>query len=158
MVATWMELAVGAGPERRAQRLDEILGEHLAVQARAPVRLAADSPLLPVVGRADGVSLLQHGFRSRAASEYVHYTVAPLTMLAIDGLLAGQPDHPELRSLLIDVHRGFCAGLREALRRHLDPPEYRRVEGWLRDPATLPIDLVKRGADRLGATLISDLH
>jgi len=147
MVATWAELAL-IDDARRSERFDFLMQNYQAVMD-GDIATTPSNPLLePLSGWQGPIGL--HGVEpmSFEVSEFQHYVLAPLLMLAVDGLLERAGATPSLLDLLREVHAGRHRGLLAALAKHLARTEVAMVRGWI-SGVRVPEELARAGLVRL---------
>jgi hypothetical protein len=108
------------------------------------------NPLLtPLSPRHGPVGLLPVSPTSFELSEFQHYVLAPLLMLAVDGLLERSGATRSLYELLREVHGGRHPGLLAALAKHLTSHDLATVRGWL-SGTPVSEELARAGVARAG--------
>jgi hypothetical protein len=149
MVATWAELAL-VDPARRAARADFLLQNYHAVLDGDASTTPTNPLLAPLSDRRGPIGLLRVEPPSFELSEFQHYVLAPLLMLAVDGLLERSGAEPDLGTLLRAIHAGRHRGLLDALAKHLPAREMDAVRAWI-SGVPVPEDLARAGLQRLAS-------
>lgn len=145
--ASWAEIALISSDERRQGRLAYLYGIHEAV--REGVAGEGDEPPFDEPGAFARLhqSVAQSGNPSFLDAQYGHYVLAPLAMVALDGLLARHDADASVATLLTRLHAGE-AGFFALLEETLPAEESARVRGWMNGTETVPRALVLEGAER----------
>lgn len=146
--AVWAETAFTTENENRRVRLDYLYTVHSAVQASDFSRIDGapfDDPdafknLRPSVVVSEDSSYLDE--------QYGHYVLAPLVMVAVEGLLQKYGAGTKLETLLAEIHSGKKGNFFEALGEVLPSEEVSRVMDWMNNRATIPLDMVLLGEHR----------
>lgn len=148
MVATWAELAL-IDDARRAGRFEFLLQDYHAVLDEDPATTPVNPLLTPLSSWSGPIGLLPVTPPSFELSEFQHYVLAPLLMLAVDGLLQRSGAAPSLYDLLRELHAGAHPGLLTALAKHLSSNDLATVRGWL-SGTPVSEELARAGVARAG--------
>jgi len=146
-VASWAELALAEDETYLRQRLNYIYGIHAVVTDGDPKTWPKGGSLrfLSVHKGKIGVPP-----RTREMSgpmmEYLHYYLNPLSLVALDGLLAERGRKLSVMGMLQEVH-SHDASLLDVLKLHLTPNELAQFELWL-SGERIPRVLVDKGIER----------
>jgi hypothetical protein len=142
LVATWVDMVTNDNPDWIRSRTDFLYSLHLLSTDGDPTTAPDFEPLNALVHdpQPHGIPPVAQPM-SFALSEYVHYALSPLLMVALDGLLEQNGRQTDVRTLLQLIHSGRYPGLLAAARDHLPQTDYDRFVTWLRggriDPDTL---------------------
>jgi len=138
--ATWGETAFSTG--NRLTRLTYLYNVHTAVRT-------GDFSLITSPPFND-----EEGFKKIRASavvapgsapldyQYGHYVLAPLSMLAVEGLLQELDAGTDVEETLRGIHSGEAGNFFEELAKRLPEKEMARVRGWFEGTETVPSELV----------------
>lgn len=81
--------------------------------------------------------------------QYNHYVLAPLTMVALEGLLQEQKTGTDIEKLLTGVHT-TSANFLDEIKTLLPQSEMSQVHAWIAGEETIPYELVLTGAKYYG--------
>lgn len=140
--ATWAESAFMRNSENRLARIHYMHTVHVAVRTGDTSALTEprftdaeeiasmhESAVVP-----PGSSWLEY--------QYGHYILAPLAMLAIDGLLRERNTDVRIETLLTDIHTGAKRNFMGALTEVLSPDDMAYLEKWFFGEESVPLHLV----------------
>lgn len=78
--------------------------------------------------------------------QYGHYVLAPLSMLAVEGLLREFNPATDMEDILREIHRGEGVNFFDELEVLLPPEQMERVRGWFEGKKTIPTELIQAAA------------
>lgn len=142
--ATWAETALRSSAEGRRERIDYLYTIHRAVREKnfslityAPFnnRDAFES-IVPSVIVDQNASFL--------SVQYGHYILAPLSMVALDGLLKEQGSVETVSSLLSRIHQNSDENLLRLMHEELGEAGVRTFTSWITGTETVPRVLIDR--------------
>jgi hypothetical protein len=150
--ATWTETAFLTWEEARIARLQYLHRIHVAVRNRdfslittppfndeEAFNEITESVIVP-----RNASYLNH--------QYNHYVLAPLGMVAIEGLFSRALRSDGVEEVLQELHANPSLNFLEVLEEKLGQDARVRIEGFLLGHETIPFDLVLEGAKRYART------
>jgi hypothetical protein len=152
LVATWTETAFMPTHKGRMHRLSYVYSVHAAVRSGNFSRIKGP----PFNDREAFKRIRQDVLVQPGAPnldyQYGHYILAPLTMVATQGLLdkladRGTIERTSVERLLIETHEGKHDSYFAALERILPAEEMERIRDWMHGRETIPIALVNKGAE-----------
>jgi hypothetical protein len=149
MVASWAEIAFNRDDDYVRKRVAMLMKQHVALTDNDPDTWPALSFLREIRSEDGPFGIPPNAPKgSKAAREYAHYYLAPLILLAIDGLLVERGTVVSVRMTLRDIHAGNSTGLLASLPRIL-LGRSRQVRGWMDGTEQIPAELVQKGLARL---------
>ncbi|MFA5877156.1 MAG: hypothetical protein WC880_02205 [Candidatus Paceibacterota bacterium] len=74
--------------------------------------------------------------------QYGHYVLAPLSMLAVDGMLQESHTGTSVEKILTDIHAGKASNFFDELQRTLSKEEVQRARGWFEGRETIPTSVI----------------
>lgn len=145
--AAWAETPFRTSESGRTSRLLYLYNVHTAVQTKNFSLISAPPfndreafiAINPSVAPARGASYLDY--------QYGHYVLAPLSMVAVEGLLRETGADVTLEEILKRVHAGNAESLFAELEAHLGKVNIEKIKSWMFGGTTVPWELVERGAD-----------
>jgi hypothetical protein len=82
--------------------------------------------------------------------QYGHYILAPLVLVAADGLLIERGAPVDIADLLILIHTNTETNLFTELAKYLTPEDMEQIRIWMNGEALIPRNLVEQGASTYG--------
>lgn len=137
-VASWVETAYLQNHyARKSRALGVLYHRHLTASQRImpPQKLAQEYP-----GNA-GLLSLDH-----INHEYIHYTFAPLMMIALDVMLRENNTGYTLRTLLTEFHAGTEENFMDTIRHVLPNKAFKTFQSW-NFGETIPKKIIRRGVE-----------
>ena len=156
LVATWTETAFVSRHDWRMKRLEYLMNVHAAVHSGDFARIEAP----PFDDRDEFDSITPDVIVKRGAPgidyQYGHYILAPLSMVAVQGLLmqlaeAGTIEPTSVEQLLAEVHGDEHPSFFHALEELLPTEEEERIHGWMHGGQPIPEELVRKAAEHYRA-------
>lgn len=146
MEASWVEVYARSTNEGRAERLDQLYAVHAAVQSNA----YAPDLLYPFSEREyfDGITQKNVVLPADAPYsdfQYGHYILAPLSMVAIDGLLSERKAPVRVADILTTIHENPDTNLFSEAAKYLTPEDMQDLTMWMRGEKLIPRGLIERG-------------
>ena len=143
--AAWEEVAFSTSAIGRVGRLEYLLNVHKAVMTHNFSLI--EYP--PFNNAAAFKKIVPSAFVPPTASylddQYGHYVLAPLAMVATDGLLQ-KGGKTSLSKVLRGIHTGTISNFYDELKKDLSASDYKRVVSWFDGTGTIPSDLVYAAA------------
>ncbi|MBX9765194.1 hypothetical protein K2X83_00975 [Patescibacteria group bacterium] len=145
--ASWSEIAYRTSDSGRRARINYLYNVHTAVQTKnfslihtAPFNgdRAGFENIAPNIVVPPDASFLN--------AQYGHYILGPLTMVAIEGMLAAK-NADTVEKILSRVHAENMPFINE-LSKYLSPEEIAAAKSWMFDGGTIPRALVDAGLTR----------
>jgi hypothetical protein len=148
MEATWSEVAFRDSKPDLIKRVADLYTVYTAVMNNA----YSNALLFPFNDSRTFVSVKRKTVivpsdATHGESEFGHYTLAPLVLLATEGLLAEKGSKATINSLLLEVHttnKNFF----ELLKNHLTEEEVARILRFTTGEELIPKDLLDKGLER----------
>ena len=143
--ATWSEITFRSGDDAREQRVKDLYAIHEAVfdaTSSPSLTYPFDDPKIFSDVHNKAVMQREHG--GYAEEQYGHYVLAPLVMLAVDGMLEQKHSPTTVNLLLIQIHtenKNFFALLKE----YLSEDETSHVLNFLTGKEKIPYELLQSG-------------
>lgn len=139
--ATWAETAFTTSAERSG-RIVYLYGVHAALRTQnfslikeAPFNnQKAFEKIRQSVIVAPGSPSLDY--------QYGHYVLAPLSMLAVDGMLQESRADTSVEKILTDIHAGKASNFFDELQKTLSKEEVQRARGWFEGRETIPTSVI----------------
>ena len=145
--ATWAEIAFMPSNKNRKERLAYLYNVHTAFRTNNFSLI--EKP--PFDDRQLFETTRQTIFLPKGSSytdqQYGHYILAPLSMVAIDGLLVQHNTGVSVKEILIQLHTKKDETFFGALSKILPPLEMKRIDMWMHGNATIPEGLISAGAE-----------
>ena len=144
--ATWAETAFRSSSAGRESRLAYLYTVHIAVKTGNFDLITGP----PFDNKQEFENITPSVVVPRDASEldiqYGHYVLAPLALVAVDGLLyeAGAPATVE--KILTKIHAGEADNLFEELARYFDDEELNTIWRWMSEGETIPLELIENAS------------
>lgn len=146
--AAWSETALSTSAENRADRLAYLLSVHEAVRSRDFARITMPPFDDEILFRQMHGALATDSESSYLDVQYAHYVLAPLMMVAIEGLLGTAGSATTVADLLRETHADPAVNFFERLATLLPEEDMERVIRFATGAETIPRELIFRGADR----------
>lgn len=145
--ATWAEIAFMPSNKNRKERLAYLYNVHTAFRTNNFSLI--EKP--PFDDRQLFETIHQTIFLPKGSSytdqQYGHYILAPLSMVAIEGLLVQHNTGVSVKEVLIQLHTKKDETFFGALSKILPPLEMKRIDMWMHGNATIPEELISVGAE-----------
>lgn len=143
MEAAWTEVAFRSSPLGRTHRLAELYDIHRAVQTNT----FSESLIYPFGERELFDAVTQRSVTILPNSpysdyQYGHYVLAPLFMVAIEGLLQQYATGTDISKILYELHAGTEENFLETLRAVLPENEILTILGWTKGEEPIPQHLI----------------
>lgn len=142
--ATWAETAFRSSAEGRLERINYLYTIHRAVRENNFSLITYP----PFNNRAAFEAIVPSVIVDRNASflsaQYGHYILAPLSMVALDGLLREQGSAETVSSLLSRIHQSGDENLLRLVHDELGEGGVRSFTGWITGTETVPRALIDR--------------
>lgn len=143
MEAAWTEVAFRTSSEGRVRRVAELYDVHRAIQAHT----FSESLIHPFNNRELFDAVTQRNIVIKPDSvysdyQYGHYVLAPLVMVAIEGLLQRHNAQTTLSNILTELHTETTVNFLEELQKALPPDEIRAIVRWMNGEETIPQNLL----------------
>lgn len=142
--ATWAETAFRSSAEGRLERINYLYTIHRAVRENNFSLITYP----PFNNRAAFEAIVPSVIVDRNASflsaQYGHYILAPLSMVALDGLLREQGSAETVASLLSRIHQSGDENLLRLVHDELGEEGVRSFTGWITGTETVPRALIDR--------------
>ncbi|TSD05308.1 MAG: hypothetical protein Greene07147_629 [Parcubacteria group bacterium Greene0714_7] len=74
--------------------------------------------------------------------QYGHYVLAPLSMLAVDGMLQESRAGTGVEKILTDIHAGKASNFFDELQKTLSKEDVQRARGWFEGRETIPTSVI----------------
>jgi hypothetical protein len=158
MEASWIELYLSTDRERLSTRVNQLHAVHTAVLER----VWSPDLIYPFSERAlfDAVSTTTVAPSHTAHYsdvQYGHYVLAPLILLAVDGLLArelsdqgeAQGAHDSVATLISLVHTELGTDIFSELAKRLSAEALADLHAWMFEGKQIPIELILEGVARI---------
>lgn len=143
--ATWAETAFRLQRNGREYRLNYLYNVHTAVQTNN-FSLITEPPFDNENVFSDiEPSILVTPETSQVNIQYGHYVLAPLAMLALEGLLETQDAPADVEEILTRIHTAGMLNFFDELTRYIPDDELNEVKGWLYTGKTVPFELIQKG-------------
>ncbi|MBY0538920.1 hypothetical protein K2P56_00605 [Patescibacteria group bacterium] len=141
--ASWSEIKYRTSPAGREFRVRYLYNVHTAVQTK-DFSLVSSYPFNSNKQEFEAIrpSVILKRDASFLEAQYTHYILAPLAMLAIEGLLVD--NGTSLETLLTEIHR-TNENFFDVLAKSLTKEEIESVRSWMFDGHTIPYELVEIG-------------
>ncbi len=146
--ASWAELAFLSDGSARSRRIDALYAIHTAVQTKNytegleyPFHQAS---VFKTIGR---TSLMLSTEPTYAEIEYSHYVLAPLFLVAVDGLLAEYAPEIFVSDLLMKVHQEN-SNFFTLLSQKLPEDELDKLFNYLYGNGRIPYEILQKGVNR----------
>lgn len=148
MEAVWSETAFSTWNEGRKARVEYLYNVHKAVRTNS-FSLIVSEPF----NDKKAFEKIRQGAVVKEGSDYLdyqygHYVLAPLTMVAIEGLLVGRSSNTHVADLLKTIHQNSSTNFFEELGKTLSKEESSQIMAWIRGEETIPETLVMKGLGR----------
>lgn len=143
--ATWAETALSTHRDAAFKRLTYLYRVHSAVVTQN-AELVKDAPPFNDVAAFNRIKptiLVQPG-APYLDVQYGHYVLAPLTMVAIDALLAERNTGLSVRTILTDLHTGKRESFIQTLDEVFSEKDMRAINDWVVADAQIPVSLIER--------------
>lgn len=148
MEATWAETAFLTWPEARVSRLQYLHRIHVAVRTKNFSLISAP----PFNNEEEFMAITESvvvPFNAPPLDyQYNHYVLAPLSMVAIEGLFARAGLGGGVEEVLAELHKDPSKNFLEELEKRLGGEVRATAEAYLLGKETIPFDLVLLGAGR----------
>lgn len=143
MEAAWTEVAFRSSPSGRTRRLAELYDVHRAIQTNT----FSESLIFPFSERELFDAVTQRAIAIKEDSvysdyQYGHYVLAPLVMVAIEGLLLQYNTDADISKILYELHTGTESHFLDTVRAVLPANEILTIERWMDGRETIPHNLV----------------
>ncbi len=147
MEATWTELTFRSSKDALGTRIDDLYRTYTAVMDNR----TDETILYPLSDKEifEGIknkSVIVSAQATEGEAEFGHYILAPLVMLAAEGML--DESDVTIDSILMEVHR-TNENFFSVLSRHVDQREMSLILEFIEGRAVIPEDLVRKGEARL---------
>lgn len=144
--ASWIELYVRSDADARMRRLNELYAIHQAVfmDAYMPNLLYpfSEVELFDEVTRQNVVLPAESSYSD---FQYGHYILAPLSIIAIDGLLLERGAPVDMADIFTTVHMNGDTHLLNEVARYLTPEDMEQIRRWMSGEELIPRNLVDHG-------------
>lgn len=152
LVASWAEVRFISDDQARLHRIARLYNGHEAL-FQAPLERLRPGSMLHMIKSLPEYSLsitLPTGRRLTVAEvEYIHYTLPPLMLTALDGLMKKRGiETGGVTELLVRIHIGQFSDFYEALKDVLGPEDVDTVRSWAEGKVMIPEELVLIGLTR----------
>lgn len=144
--ASWIELYVRSDANARMQRLNELYAIHQAVfmDAYMPNLLYPfnEPELFNEVTRQNVVLPAESSYSD---FQYGHYILAPLSIVAIDGLLLERSAPVDMADIFTTVHMNGDTHLLNEVARYLTAEDMEQIRRWMNGEELIPRALIEKG-------------
>jgi len=145
MEAAWSETAFSTWNEGREARIQYLYNIHRAVRTNAFSLIVSE----PFNDKKAFEKIRQSAIVKEGSDyleyQYGHYVLAPLTMVAIEGLLVNRSSEIHVADLLRTIHQDPSTNFFTELGKILSKEELSRVMAWIQGQETIPENLVMKG-------------
>jgi hypothetical protein len=147
LVSTWTETAFSTVSERQRGRVEYLYRIHTAVMV-GDFSLITEPPFNDEVGfRAIEPTIFADEGKPLDI-QYGHYVLAPLFMIAVDGLLAEQAPEVSVERILRDIHVDSSVSFMDRLEMHLTEADMATLQSYAEGNVQIPWDTIQRGLAR----------
>lgn len=151
MEATWAETAFNKDAVRRLKRIDYLYNVHNAVRTKN-FRLISEAPF----NDKEGFEKINQSVAVKMGSQFLdyqygHYILAPLSMVALDGMLYNHKSKESVESILTKIHDDSSVNFVTEISEILTKKEMAMFMKWVRGEETVPMELVFSMAHRYKA-------
>ena len=145
MEATWAEISFRSSNEELAIRVENLYRTYMAVMMSTP----SNDLLYPlnedrVFKQISNKSVVVEMDATEGEAEFGHYVLAPLVMLAIEGMLQEQQSLMTLDALLLETHASG-SNFFEHLNKYVPKENVDRILRFIEGQEEIPIELVYTG-------------
>lgn len=141
--ATWAETALRISTPGRTTRLEYLYNVHTAVQTDDFSRITGPPFDEKRAFEQIDPSVIVNKNTSYSNAQYGHYILAPLSMVAVDGLLVQKNTSTDVQEILAKIHTHQETNFFDELRRYLSESDVQRVTRWMQNGETIPVELVE---------------
>jgi hypothetical protein len=146
--ATWAEIAFAHKDAVRLNRIEYLFHVHTALMNKAYETVTeppfndvdAFSRVIPTIMVPQSGTYLDF--------QYGHYVLAPLVMVAIDGLLAERDSPVTVKQVLTDLHEKGEQNFLDRISSLVTKDDMTAIDGWIWGTGAIPRTLIDRGAER----------
>lgn len=146
--ATWAEIAFAHTDAVRMNRIEYLFHVHSALMNKTyevvtepPFNdTSAFSRVVPSIMVPEGGSYLDF--------QYGHYVLAPLVMVAVDGLLAERGSPATVEQILSDLHRKGEQNFLDRVSSYLTKDDLAAINSWIWGTRAIPRTLIDQGVAR----------
>lgn len=142
--ATWAESAFRSSSEGRLLRANYMYNVHTAVQNKNFTLI--EGPPFDNERAFESIepNVIAEEGTSHVNIQYGHYILAPLAMVAIDGLLQEYGAAADVEIILTRIHANDTVNFFDELRRYIPESELQNIDGWMFGGETVPFSLIQR--------------
>lgn len=145
MEATWSETAISTQNEGRGARIRYLYNVHVAVRTNNFSRIVSEP-----FNNKEAFEKINQGSIVPEGSQYLdyqygHYVLAPLTMIAIEGLLVSRSSDLHVEDVLKAIHTRPSLNFFDELGKKLSKDDMARIMSWVDGKDTIPEELVMKG-------------
>ena len=145
MEATWSETAFSTQNEGRTARIRYLYNVHVAVRTNNFSRIVSEP-----FNNKEAFEKIKQGSIVPEGSQYLdyqygHYVLAPLTMVAIEGLLVSRSSDLHVEDILKAIHTRPSLNFFDELGKKLSKDDMARIMLWIEGKDTIPEELVMKG-------------
>ncbi len=142
--ATWAETRLRETPAGRRERIEYLYNVHLAVRENDFSRIE----YAPFNNRTQFEDITENAIVSSDAEyldvQYGHYVLAPLAMVALDGLLRESGSQESVASFLHTIHQNPAQNFLALVTTELGLEGAEQFMNWINGVETVPRDLIDR--------------
>lgn len=149
--ATWAETAFNDKTLGRLKRIDYLYNVHTAVRT-GNFKLITEAPF----NDKEGFEKINQTVMVKMGSQFLdyqygHYVLAPLSMIAVDGMLYGHKSHETVETILTKIHKDPSINFVNEISKILTKKEVADFISWTSGQKTVPMNMVFLMAQRYNA-------
>lgn len=151
MEASWAETAFNNNVVRRLKRIEYLYNVHNAVRTKN-FKLISEPPF----NNKEQFNKIKQTVMVKTGSQFLdyqygHYILAPLSMIAVDGMLYKHKSEEDIESILTRIHNDSSVNFVTEISKVLTKKELATFVKWVRGEETVPMELVFPMAQRYNA-------